>query len=128
MHPVDFKESNATLVKPENMTAEECGDLRGRLIPTFRGSQYTTCWEANYEDIELLNNGQALIIEFHSDEYIYTAINTQLIQYPALQAHKSAVVWLPGADDMFNIKSGKPIYITFLSVGFPVISVYVKEK
>ncbi|MFA6714991.1 MAG: hypothetical protein WCS27_06420 [Victivallaceae bacterium] len=55
MIPVDFKERNRTLVKPDSMTDEECISL-----PVFTNGQVcVSCWEMSEEEKqELLKTGK----------------------------------------------------------------------
>jgi hypothetical protein len=108
------------------MTAEECGDLRARMISTFRGTQYTTYWKPSYEDLQDIDAGKSIVIEIHLNEWIYAAVHTSLIEYPSLSAYQHAIIYVPGAKELFDIKSGTGIYITFLTTTFPVMSVYIK--
>lgn len=128
MLPVDFEGSNLTMVKPENMTAEECADIRVLAVRTHRGPQYTTCWKPSYEDMQAINNNKPVVIEMYVEDTIYVNISTRLHHTPALTAHNQACVWVPGQQELKDLKSGCPLYITFLATAFPVMSVYTNLK
>jgi hypothetical protein len=50
MKPIEFKEMNVILKKPDSMTDEECGSL-----PVYcDGESCISCWELSDEDIEKL--------------------------------------------------------------------------
>ena len=50
MKPIEFKEQNAVLGKPKEMTAEECSSL-----PVFKdGKECVSCWEFTDEEIQKL--------------------------------------------------------------------------
>ena len=128
MMPInDFPGNNMTLQRPPSMTEEECTDLRARAESTYRGPQYTTCWQPSYEDVKGLETGKALVIEIGTMESIFVGIDTKLQEYPALHASRGAVIWLPGPIELADLKSGKRVYVTFVCNAFPVISVYVNE-
>lgn len=46
MRPIDFKESNSILTKPQNMTDEECSSLN---IYTD-GTECISCWKLSFKD------------------------------------------------------------------------------
>lgn len=51
MKPVDFPESNLTLIKPDNMTDEECSSLK-----VWRGEgMFVSCWEPTSEELAEIN-------------------------------------------------------------------------
>ena len=46
MRPIEFKEANVNLAKPEGMTDEECGPL-----PSFRdGKSCLSCWQSTWKE------------------------------------------------------------------------------
>lgn len=46
MQPIDFEESNKTLLKPEDMTDEECGPL-----PVWTDNKYCySCWRPSLRE------------------------------------------------------------------------------
>lgn len=52
MRPVEFPESNKTLLKPESMTDEECSSL-----PIYTdGLNCVSCWEITEEEVEVLKS------------------------------------------------------------------------
>ncbi len=63
MMPVDFPGSNIDLVKPENMTDEQCMQMRAWCGDAPDGSiAYITAWKPSKEDIEAFNRGEALFM------------------------------------------------------------------
>lgn len=127
MLPVDFEGSNTPMVKPQNLSAEECGDLQVRLLKTARGPMFTSCWQPSYEDIHNLEKGKAVIIQMHLNTTIFVDVDTRLQDSPSLYAFNRVVVWLPSMQQINDLKKGTGIYITFLNDRFPVMSVYVNE-
>lgn len=123
----DFPGNNTTLRRPSNMTDEECADIRAHFESSYRGPQYTTCWQPSYEDVKGLEAGKAVVIEIGIMDSIFVAIDTKKQEYPPLHASRGAVIWMPGPIELADLKSGKRIYITFVCNQFPVISVYVNE-
>ncbi|HXS55739.1 MAG TPA: hypothetical protein VN726_06420 [Hanamia sp.] len=63
MLPKDFKEANFTFTKPQSMTDEQCDSLR-----VFKGKYpdgvpcIISKWQPNKEDIEAINNGEAIYL------------------------------------------------------------------
>lgn len=127
MIPVDFEGSNTDMLKPQNMTEEECSNLRVRFVKNNRGPQFTSRWQPSYEDLKALEAGKPLCLEMYIDASIFVNIDTKLQAYPPLIAENQAVVWVPGDHELIDLRNGTGIYITFLCDRFPVISVYVGE-
>lgn len=46
MNPINFKHSNKTLLKPENMTEEECDSLHVYVD----GTSCLSCWQMNWKE------------------------------------------------------------------------------
>lgn len=67
MRPIDFRGSNITFNKPDNMTDEECVPLHA-----FKGQTETkhpviiTLWQPSKEDLDALNEGQPIHIQLTS--------------------------------------------------------------
>jgi hypothetical protein len=128
MMPVnDFPGVNTTLQRPVNMTEEECMPLSACVVSSFRGMQFTTCWQPSYEDVKALEAGKSVVVEIGIKDPIFANVDTRQHNYPPLMAVGGAVVWMPGPIEMADLKSGMRIYITFVCKSFPVIRVYVNE-
>lgn len=125
---MDFEGSNMPMVKPENMTAEECGDLQVRLLKSLKGPMYTSCWKPNYTDIKSLEAGKAVIIQMHMNTPIFVDVDTKLKDDLPMYVFCRVAVWLPSYEQLKDIQNGGGIYITFLTDRFPVMSVYVNEQ
>ena len=123
----DFPGNNTTLARPASMTEEECADIRARFESSYRGPQYTTCWQPSYEDVKSLESGKAVVIEIGITDSIFVSIDTKQQDYPPLHATRGVVIWMPGPIELADLKSGKRLYITFVCSVFPVIKVYVNE-
>jgi len=79
MKPIQFKESNITLQKPESMTDEECQPL-----PIFRdGKQCISCWRPTWKEVFSILFYRKIWLSVHSG-------NTQ------------PPVWLLGEKTAFN--------------------------
>lgn len=56
MKPIEFNEQNKVLLKPENMTDEECKSL-----PVFsNGKECISCWQLSDEEIEKLKETKCI--------------------------------------------------------------------
>lgn len=125
---MDFEGTNVPMLKPENMTEEECGNLNVRLLPTLKGPIFTSCWKPNYEDIKNLEMGKAVIIQMQMNATIFVDIDTTLKTDFSLFAHCRVVVWVPSYEQLKAIQAGAGIFISFMTERFPVMSVYVNDK
>jgi len=128
MHPIDFIGSNCNMGRPENLTAQECGDLRVRMARTARGPLFTSCWAPSIEDVNNLKNSKAVIIQLHLNATIFASVDTFIEDLPPMYACNRIIVWMPSADQLKAIQEGGNIYISFLTERFPVMSVYVNNQ
>lgn len=56
MKPIEFKEQNKILLKPEGMSDEECG-----MLPIFtNGQECISCWQLSDEEIEKLKETKCI--------------------------------------------------------------------
>lgn len=78
MLPIDFENANFTFTKPDNMTEEQCSDLR-----VFRGqwADGTPCiiskWQPSKEDIEAINRGEGIYLSITGSGMPPVAIFTE---------------------------------------------------
>jgi len=64
MMSVDFEGSNIHLVKPKDMTDEQCYGIHAEKAVDNDGFPYfLTCWIPNKEDLEALNAGRPLFLK-----------------------------------------------------------------
>jgi hypothetical protein len=127
MLPINFEGSNTPMVKPQNMTEEECGDLQVRHLSTLKGPTFTSCWKPNYEDIKNLEAGKAVIIQMQMNDPVFIDIDTCLKTDFQFYAFCRAAVWIPSYAQLKAIQAGGGIYLTYLTDRFPVTSVYINE-
>lgn len=77
MYPIDFEGANTNLVKPENMTDEQCYSL-----PAFRGEdengfKFTlVAFKPNYEDLRALQEGRPLYLKVLGEGFAPVALFT----------------------------------------------------
>jgi hypothetical protein len=128
MNPIDFIGSNCNMGRPENLTAQECGDLRVRAAMTLRGPVYTSCWAPSIEDVKNLENGKAIIVQMQLNATVFACIDTFIEDRAPMYAFNRVIVWMPSADQLKAIQEGGNIYISFLTDRFPVMSVYVNNQ
>lgn len=128
MNPIDFIGSNVNMGRPENLSPQECGDLRVRAVQTLRGPMFTSCWAPSIEDVKNLENGKAIIVQMQLNATIFACIDTFIEERPPVYAFCRVIVWMPSMDQLKAIQEGANIYITFLTDRFPVMSVYVNNQ
>jgi len=79
MKPIEFKEQNKILGKPDSMTDEECGSL-----PVFSDrNQCISCWELTDEEIEKIKETKCVwigVMSGHTQPPIFLAVDTPFIE------------------------------------------------
>lgn len=77
MTPTDFEGANINLVKPENMTDEQCGSL-----PAFRGQDENgftfnlVAFKPSAEDLEAFKEGRPLYVKVLGENFAPIALFT----------------------------------------------------
>lgn len=134
MIPTDFNGSNLTLVKPDNMTDEECGSLYclHRLVLDAYGAQishaYTVAYKASKEDCETLKKGGCIGLSLMSSTEKFITFGTTVDAIAGYHLSKNLTAWIPSPIDLRNILNGGNIYITILGESFPPIKTFTCER
>lgn len=64
MLPVNFEGTNTVLTKPEDMTDEQCLEVRAYCDIDGDGFPfYLTAWQPNKEDLEAINAGRPIMLK-----------------------------------------------------------------
>lgn len=75
--PIDFEGSNLTLVKPANMTDEQCASLFAYKGVDNDGFGFIlTVWQPSKEDIEAVKAGRPICVKVVSESFPPMAIYT----------------------------------------------------
>lgn len=78
MKPINFKQQNTVLEKPENMKDSECSAL-----PTFRdGKQCISCWELSEQDLEEINKTKKVylgVLSGNTQPPVFLTVQTPFI-------------------------------------------------
>lgn len=79
MKPIEFKEQNKVLGKPESMTDEECGSL-----PVFsNGAECISCWQFTEEEIQKLIETKQIwigVVSGQTQPPIFLSVDTPFIE------------------------------------------------
>lgn len=65
MKPIDFEGTNVELVKPDDMTDEQCGPLTalfGEDLETARPC-FITAWQPSNDDLKAINEGKPIYLK-----------------------------------------------------------------
>lgn len=77
MYPVNFEGSNFNLVKPENMTDEQCGGLPAMRGVDENGFEYIlVAFKPNFEDLKALQEGRELFVKVLGTKFAPIALFT----------------------------------------------------
>lgn len=129
MLPVDFPGSNINFTKPDSMTDEQCGTLRGFAGIRKDAKILQVAYRPSKEDMTMLrNNGQIVMI------MSIPATAGRMVRFSMLPdpgygftyvGHIAA--YQPLKSEVRLLDRGFNLWITFLGDTFPVISVSVIE-
>lgn len=77
MYPVNFEGSNFNLVKPENMTDEQCMGLPAMRGVDSNGFNFIlVAFKPNYEDLKALQEGRELYLKVIGNRFAPVALYT----------------------------------------------------
>lgn len=130
MLPVNFPQSNLTLVKPDNLTDEECGELRA-LVCEIEGTPcFQVAYKPNKEDLEAITEGRPIYLHMHvgPDHGRWVRISVLQTDTTGTMFCRALTGWLPSQAEARLLKRGANIWITILGTTLAPIHVWTNNK
>lgn len=130
MLPVNFPQSNKTLIKPDGATDEECGELRALVCEIEGTPSFQVAYSLNREDLAAVTDGQPIFLEMQIDSHSGRWVRFSVMQTVTTGTMfcRSMTAWLPSRAEVRLLKRGCNVWITIIGHTFAPIKVWTINK